>query len=228
MHRLPAMNSPEAPISHHWLDSTHISFGVLTAGIVAGNVKLEGSRFNGREPDQHRFDIETAPLDSTALRLSWNPARTLSLQASWAHLIDPEQLEPGEDQTRWSASALYNRPLGRHARWSTTLAWGRRSREHGNLDAFLLESALAKGPWTLFGRAERTENDELGASGGHHGPAYRVGKVSLGALHDFRAAPHLRLGIGGLWAFNFVPAGLEPSYAGDRNGAMLFLRLRID
>jgi hypothetical protein len=226
MHRLSALDSPEAPISHHWLDSTHIAFGVFTAGIIAGDVKLEASRFNGREPDRNRFDIETRPLDSTAVRLSWNPARALSLQASWAHLTDPEQLEPGEDQVRWSASALYNQPLGRRARWSTTLAWGRRSREHGRLDAFLLENAVSRRRWTLFGRAERTENDELAGAG--HGPAYRVGKVSLGAMHDFRAAPHVRLGVGGLWAFNFVPAGLESSYAGDRDGAMLFLRLRID
>jgi hypothetical protein len=225
MHRFSAMPSPEAPISHHWLDSTHISFGIVTAGLVAGDFKLEGSRFNGREPDQNRFDIETGPFDSTALRLSWNPARNLSLQASWARLAGPEQLEPGEDQTRWSASALYHRPLGRRARWSTTLAWGRRSSGHRPLDAFVLESAVERSPWTLFGRAERTENDELG---GHHGPVFAVGKLSLGALHDFRAAPHLRLGLGGLWAFNFIPAGLEPSYAGDRNGAMAFLRVTID
>jgi hypothetical protein len=228
MHRLSALDSPEAPISHHWLDSTHIAFGVVTAGAIVGDVKLEASRFNGREPDQHRFDIETGPLDSTAVRLSWNPARTLSLQASWARLIDSEQLEPGEDQTRWSASLLYNQPLGRRARWSTTLAWGRRSKSHGHLDAFLLESAVTRRRWTLFARAERTENDELEAAAGHHGPAFRVGKVSLGVLHDVRVAPHVRLGIGGLWAFNFVPAGLEPSYAGDPKGGMLFLRLRID
>ena len=228
MHRFSALASPEAPISHHWLDSTHISFGVLTAGLVAGNFKLEGSRFNGREPDQRRFDIETGSLDSTALRISWNPARTLSLQASWARLASPEQLEPGEDQTRWSASALYHRPLGRRARWSTALAWGRRSSGHRPLDAFVLESALERGAWTLFGRAERTENDELGTAGGHHGPAFAVGKLSLGAIHDFRAAPHLRLGLGGLWAFNFVPADLEASYRGDRSGAMVFLRVTID
>lgn len=228
MHRFSALASPEAPISHHWLDSTHISFGVLTAGIVAGDVKVEGSRFNGREPDQRRFDIETGPLDSTALRISWNPARTLSLQASWARLASPEQLEPGEDQTRWSASALYHRPLGRRARWSAALAWGRRSSGHRPLDAFVLESALERGRWTLFGRAERTENDELGTIGGHHGPAFAVGKLSLGAIHDIRAAPHLRIGLGGLWAFNFVPADLEASYRGDRNGAMVFLRVTID
>ncbi|HEX8573974.1 MAG TPA: hypothetical protein VF759_14610 [Allosphingosinicella sp.] len=228
MHRFSAMASPEAPISHHWLDSTHSSFGVLTAGLVVGKVKLEASRFNGREPDQHRFDIETGPLDSTALRLSWNPLRSLSLQASWADLESPEQLEPGEDQTRWSASALYTMPLGRRARWSTTLAWGRRSGGHRPLDAFLLETAVERRGWTLFGRAERTENDELGSAGGHHGPAFAVGKLSLGALRDFRLVPHARLGIGALWAFNFVPAGLEAAYSGDRNGAMAFLRVTID
>ena len=75
MHRLSIMDSPEAPISHHWLDSTHISFGVVTAGLVLDRVKLEASRFNGREPDQHRWDIETGPLDFTALRALVEPHR---------------------------------------------------------------------------------------------------------------------------------------------------------
>jgi hypothetical protein len=228
MHRLSIMDSPEAPISHHWLDSTHISFGVVTAGLVAGPVKVEASRFNGREPDQHRYGIETDPLDSTALRLSWNPARTLSMQASWGRFVSPEQLEPGENQTRWSASAIYTRPVGGHGWWSTTAAWGRRSAGHRDLDAFVLESAVSRSGWTLFGRAERTENDELLPAAGHHGPVFRVGKASLGAVRDFRVADHLKVGAGALYAFNFVPAALEPSYGGDPGGAMLFLRLKVD
>ena len=36
MHRLSIMDSPEAPITHHWFDSTHITFGVLTAGVTYG------------------------------------------------------------------------------------------------------------------------------------------------------------------------------------------------
>ncbi|HET6943157.1 MAG TPA: hypothetical protein VFH89_13435, partial [Sphingomicrobium sp.] len=76
MHREAIMDSPEAPISHHWLDSTHISFGVLTAGVVLDRFKVEASRFNAREPDEHRWDIETGALDSTAVRVSWNPGRT--------------------------------------------------------------------------------------------------------------------------------------------------------
>ena len=106
MHRLSIMDSPEAPISHHWLDSTHVSFGVVTAGLVVDGFKLEASRFNGREPDQHRWDIETGPLDSTSLRLSWNPTPNLALQASWAHLASPEQLAPGENRSEEQTSEL--------------------------------------------------------------------------------------------------------------------------
>ncbi|HWT13857.1 MAG TPA: hypothetical protein VN231_13975 [Allosphingosinicella sp.] len=228
MHRMSIMDSPEAPITHHWLDSTHIVFGVVTAGLVAGNVKVEASRFNGREPDHRRYDIETGPLDSTAVRLSWNPVRELSLQASWARLIEPEQLEPGENSTRWSASAIYTRRLGRTGWWSTSLAWGRRSAEHEQLDAFFVESAAGLGAWTLFARAERIETNELLAEGGHHGPTFDVAKASLGAVRDFRLGRNVRLGLGGLYAFNFVPDGLEAQYAGDPDGAMLFVRLRID
>ena len=228
MHREAIMDSPEAPISHHWLDSTHIAFGVVTFGLAFGDVRIEASRFNGREPDENRWDIETGPLDSTALRISANPTRNLSLQASWAHLVSPEQLAPDENETRWSASAIYTRGVGARGWWSTTLAWGRRAQDHGTLDAFTLESAAGLGGWTLFGRAERIETDELFSAGGHHGPAYDVGKVSAGLLRDFRVARHVRVGVGGLYALNFVPGALEPSYGGDPDGAMLFLRLRID
>lgn len=228
MHRFSAMDSPEAPISHHWLDSTHIAFGVVTAGVAFGDVRIEASRFNGREPDQHRWDIETGPLDSTAIRVSANPARNLSLQASWAHLVSPEQLAPSEDETRWSASAIYTRRVGAHGWWSTTFAWGRRSGDHDALDAFTFESAAALGSWTLFGRAERIETNELLPAGGGHGPVFDVGKVSAGLIRDFSIAEHVRFGVGGLYALNFVPEALEASYGGDPDGAMLFVRLRID
>jgi hypothetical protein len=106
MHRLSAMDSPEAPITHHWLDSTHITFGVMTAGWVHDNWKVEASRFHGREPDQHRYDIESGDLDSSAVRVSWNPTERLAFQVSWADLTSPEQLEPDENETRWSASGI--------------------------------------------------------------------------------------------------------------------------
>jgi hypothetical protein len=224
MHRMAVADSPEAPITHHWLDSTHISFGVVTAGLILGNVKVEASRFNGREPDQHRWNIETGPLDSTALRLSWNPTRNLSLQASWAHLVRPEQLEPDENSKRWSASALWTRRFGADNWVSTTLGWGNRD----GAEAVAAEAGLGLGLWTLYGRAEYAENDELDPAAGHHGQRRRVGKVSFGAIRDFRVAPHLRFGLGAQVTQNFVPAALEPLYAGDPRGAMAFVRLKLD
>lgn len=224
MHRMAIADAPEAPVTHHWLDSTHITFGVVTAGLILGNVKLEASRFNAREPDERRWNIETGPLDSTALRVSWNPTRNLSLQASWAHLVSPEQLEPDENSNRWSASALYTRRLGTENWFSATLAWGNRD----GAEAVAAEAGLGLGLWTLFGRAEYAQNNELTFAGGHHGPTYDVGKVSVGAIRDFRVAPHVRLGLGAQVSQNFIPAALEPLYAGDPRGAMAFIRLKID
>jgi hypothetical protein len=228
MHRLSIMDSPEAPITHHWLDSTHISFGVLTLGAVLGDWKVEASRFNGREPDEHRYNIETGRLDSTAARVSWNPDAHWSLQASWAREIAPEQLEPDTNQTKWSASAIYTRPLGDQGWWSTTAAWGRKSGDHRDLDAFALESAVKLGrDWTLFGRAERTENDELVSTGDHHGPVFTVGKVSVGAVRDWPISEHLSLGLGALYAYDFTPSRLDAVYGGDPHGAMVFTRLKL-
>ncbi|HEX6072286.1 MAG TPA: hypothetical protein VFY95_04690, partial [Sphingomicrobium sp.] len=180
MHREAILDSPEAPISHHWLDSTHIAFGVLTAGVVVDRVKLEVSRFNGREPDQHRWNIETAPLDSTAVRVSWNPTAELALQGSWGHFTDAEQLEPGVDQKRWSASALYAREIAPGWKFAATLAWGRKAIEDHKDDAYVAEASLKHRGWTVFGRGEITENRELVEDPEEHGPAFRVGKVSLG------------------------------------------------
>jgi hypothetical protein len=228
MHRLSIMDSPEAPISHHWLDSTHITFGVVTAGYVHDNWKVEASRFRGREPDEHRYDIEAPKLDSTAVRLSWNPTSNWSLQASWADVKSPEQLEPQVNQTKWSASAIYTVPFGNGGWWSTTAAWGRRSSGHEDLDAWVLESALKpNADWTIFGRAERVDNNELLSTGDHHGPTFTVSKASLGAIRDWRLSDHATFGLGGLYAVNFVPGGLEAAYGGDPNGAMAFVRLKL-
>jgi hypothetical protein len=230
MHRQAILDSPEAPISHHWLDSTHISFGVLTAGVVLDRFKLEVSRFNGREPDQHRWNIETGPLDSTAVRLSWNPTEEISLQGGWGHFEEPEQLEPGGDQKRWSASALYAREVAPGWTLNGTLAWGRKTVDHHGEtwrdDAFVAEASLRHGAWTMFARGERTENRELVEE--EHGKAHRVGKISLGAVRDFRIAPNLSLGAGGLIALNFVPDGLAPLYGGHNPlGAMGFVRIKL-
>src|SRR5262245_47145736 len=112
MHRFSGEDNPEAPITHHWLDSTHITYGVVTLGYVLGEVKIEGSLFRGREPDENRYDIETGRLDSASVRLSWNPGRNWALQVSRGHIKSPEQLHPDEDVDRTTASALSHRAFG--------------------------------------------------------------------------------------------------------------------
>jgi hypothetical protein len=224
MHRPAAMTSPEAPITHHWLDSTHITFGVLTAGFVQGRWKLEASQFTGREPDEDRYDIERPRMDSTALRASWNPGEHWSLQASWADVKSPEQLEPDVDEERLSASALYGRDLGGGRSWSMTFAWGHKNPDHDeSTDALALEAAWAPAAgWQLFARAEWIETHELGDD--HH-DVHEVAKLSVGGLREFALADRLGIGVGALYTINDVAGALAPSYGGSHpNGAMVFVQ----
>lgn len=227
MHRLSAMDSPEAPISHHWLDSRHITFGVLTAGWVHGDWKVEASAFRGREPDQHRYDIESGDLDSTAIRLSWNPNENWALQLSWADVESPEALDPAEDETRWSASAIYTRPIGEDGWYSATFAYGLKERSDGvSLDAWLAEAAWhPNARWTLFTRAEAIESDELEGPG--HGPIREAQRLSVGAIRDWRVNDHAVFGIGAVLQQHFADGALETRYDGDPQGAMAFVRLKV-
>ncbi|MDP9057551.1 MAG: hypothetical protein M3N34_09585 [Pseudomonadota bacterium] len=235
MHRLSIMDSPEAPISHHWVDSTHITEGVITGGFVYGDVKLEVSGFKGREPDQHRYDIETPKLDSIAIRASYNPTHRLALQASWARQISPEQLAPEINERRWSVSGIYTVPIGKEGFWSTTAIWAQRrafgvEQRGPTLDAWVLESAVHPDPrWTIYGRYERVDNDELlSVPAGKEAPVFTVSKAELGVIRDFEVLPHLKFGIGAQVARNFVGHDLAAAYGGDRWGSMGFVRLKID
>jgi hypothetical protein len=227
------MDIPEAPITHHWLDSTHITFGVVTAGLVLDKWKIEASAFRGREPDQHRFDIEAPKLDSFSARLSWNPIRELSMQVSAARIKSPEQLEPDVNETRITASGTYTQPFGRDFLWSTTAAWGRKLEQPGpTLDSLMLESALRiRNTYTLFLRAERIDSHELlhdtpdvAESLSH--AVLPVTKVSVGGIYDFKLEKHLKLGVGGLVSKFSVPGELTPFYGASPTSYMLFLRLK--
>jgi len=230
MHRLGGMDIPEAPITHHWLDSTHITFGVLTAGVVLDKWKVEASAFRGREPDEHRFDIETPSLDSFSARLTYNPIQQLSMQVSAGHLHSPEKLEPDRNEDRVTASATYTQPFGDNNIWSTTFAWGRKMLQPGDtLDGFMLESALIfQKTYTLFLRAERVDENELF----HHvhdfeGRIFTVNKVSVGGIYDVPLHPNVKFGIGGLVSTYGIPSEIKPFYGNDPFSYMVFGRLKV-
>src|SRR4029078_11850909 len=226
-HRTCRMDIPEAPITHHWLDSTHITFGVVTAGVVLDTWKLEASAFKGREPDQYRYDIEAPKLDSYSARISWNPIRELSFQVSWGHLKSPEGLDPDKNEDRFTVSAIYTQTFGNYNTWSTTLSWGRKKMKPGDtLDGFILETAaIFQKKYTLFARAERVQENEL--LGLEPAPTFTVNKLTVGGIYDFIRTDHAKFGIGGLVSIYGVPDGLKPFY-GDPTSAMAFVRLKIE
>src|SRR5262249_31185105 len=185
MHRPSGMDIPMAPITDHWVDSTHITFGVLTAGVVLNTWKIEASVFRGREPDQYRYDIEAPKLDSYSARVSWNPIRELSLQVSWGHLTSPEQLEPDKNEDRFTMSATYPRLWGKKNFGSRPAVWGRKMMKPGDtLDGLLIETtAIFKNKYTLSARAERVQENELLDL--EPAPIFTVNKLTIGGIYDF-------------------------------------------
>jgi hypothetical protein len=127
MHRSSAGADPLVPISHHFLDATHISHGVLTAGVYTDLLQVEGSLFNGREPDQDRWALDRMRLSSRSARVTLTPGASWVIQASIGELSEPEQLHPGIDVQRSTLSASHATRIGPVA-WATTIAWGRNVR----------------------------------------------------------------------------------------------------
>ena len=229
MHRFAAMALPEAPIAHHWLDSTHITYGVLTAGAVMDRFKLEVSAFRGREPDQDRWNIEKPKLDSQSLRLSFNPTPAWALQASAGRLHSPEQLEPEVNTDRATISAMYAHPW-EGGRWETTLAWGRNRNRPGRvLDAFSAEAAARwQDRHTLFGRWERVEKDELFPEGDPRaGRPFTVAKASLGYRYDLWQIEHWTAGIGVVGTVAMLPFDLISAYGGNPSSGLVFMHLAL-
>jgi hypothetical protein len=229
MHRFSAEDNPEAPLSHHWLDSTHVSYGVITAGYQWEPVKLEASAFNGREPDQNRYQVELGSLDSYSARLSYNPVPDLALQVSQGRLASPEQLEPNIAVRRTTASVSYNRMFPA-LQWQSTLAFGRDAPDAGAAsDAWLLESALRlHRVHTIFGRAEQVGKDELFTPGQPlYGPTYTIKALSLGYIYDFVQWGPVHLGLGAMGTVYRYPSVLDPVYGEGPTSYLLFMRARL-
>jgi hypothetical protein len=220
-HRVSAMPGPIAPITHHWLDATHISFGVATAGLFGRKWKIEGSIFNGREPDEERYNIDLDRLDSFSGRVWLMPNAHWAFQVSAAELNEAEQdPESSErhDVTRTTASATYHRPLADGGIWANTIAWGRNREDGHSTDAVLVETNLnLRERNVIFARAElaRKSGEDLAVD--DEDPAladefFTVGSVSLGYVRQLSPMGSLMPGIGVRASVSFLPGGLDPFY----------------
>ncbi len=230
-HRFTAMANPLAPLGHHWQDSTHIAFGVLTAGVFTRMFKLEGSWFNGREPDADRYDIDLRTPDSFAARLTVNPTVDTSGQVSTARLDSPEQLEPDVSVQRTTASLMWNRRLGATSDVAVTAIFGRNDPSEGPAtNAGLGEAALMlRREHTVFTRAELLEKTghDLALPEAMENETFGIASFSAGYVYDATRLGHVVPGIGFVGTLNAIGDNLEPFY-GTRTpwGAMVFVRLR--
>jgi hypothetical protein len=231
MMRWSSMVNPEAPITHHWLDSTHITFGVVTLGCILNDIKFEASAFNGREPDQSRWNIESPKLDSQSARLSYNPNDHWAFQVSYGHIKNPETLQPNVNTNRTTASAIYNQRFGNQNNWQTTLAWGQNANHSGHtLNGYLLESAVNFYlTHTFFGRLEHVQKDELFESPSPlANQVFMVNKLSLGYLYEFPTWYFMKPGIGALIDTYALQNAIQSAYGSRPFSYMLFARISFD
>jgi hypothetical protein len=245
MHRASAFEIPSAPLGHHWQDSTHISFGVVTAGANLWRFRIEGSVFNGREPDEDRKDIDLASMDSWSARLWFTPTQNWALQFSHGRLENPEVIEPGTVE-RNTASISYDRQWT-NAWWATSLIWGRNHERQANSNAYLFESTVnfldrnylftrlelvdkaGLLEENIFGRAgvDQFIQTSLGLEPGpRFDQAFRVGAFIFGGVRDVIATKKLRVGLGADITLYHVPRPLEQIYGSAPASAQFWVRIK--
>jgi hypothetical protein len=231
MHRISALPNALAPITHHWFDSTHITYGVATVGVFTPTWKAEASLFNGREPDEHRKDFDVAAMDSWSGRVWFMPSSRWALQLSGGRLNEAEAGHAGGprvDVDRVTASVTYHHPTLENTLWATTLGWGRNSEAGEATNALLAESSVTfRDRDAFFGRLEWAEKSghDLVVSPGHE--LFDVAKLQGGYTRYLATWHGWAPGAGAAFSVGFVPESLRPDYGSRANaGFSVYLTLR--
>jgi hypothetical protein len=213
MHRASAGDNPTAPLGHHKLDSTHVSFGVVSAALDHGKWTIEGSIFNGREPDDNRWNFDFGKLDSFSGRLWFKPASEWELQASSGRLTEPEELEPG-NIIRSTVSLAWTRASAGNVAGFTT-AYGRNDADHGSEQALLVEGARQVGRRAFYTRFE-TLQIESGV----------VTALTGGGVWDILRAFGIEGGLGADLTVHRTPEAARDEYGSHPVSFHVFFRLR--
>ena len=214
MHRPSAIANPQAPLSHHYLDATHITPGVVSISVNRSGFGIEAGAFHGQEPDEDRLDLDTAALDSYSVRASWADG-PWQFQVSGADLKTPERKSP-YDATRVTASASYFKgDENRSIAWMA--AFGQNREVFGKLEAYLFEAAKRTGKHSFYTRVESAAKDILDAGFHPIGVAHthrqsRVGALTVGYLRDIVSRSLGTFAIGGDVTAYRVPDNLSESY----------------
>jgi hypothetical protein len=214
MHRPSAAENPAAPLGHHTFDSTHISYGVITAAVDHGPWTVEGSLFNGREPDDDRWNVEFGPLDSVSGRVWFQPNDRWEFQASSGFLKHPEELEPGNlVRTTISASWFTRRGADFAA---VTAGYGVNHKDDGNHWGFFTEGTRHAGLNSVYGRFEAQQpeialllTDAIVDTAESRALRGTVLAFTVGGVRDFLRTRGFELGVGGDVTFYGVPDVLQ-------------------
>lgn len=230
MHRPSALADPDAPISHHWNDGTHITFGVATLGYRYGKFRLEASSFTGKEPDEERYGFDKPRFDSWSGRLSFNPSDNWAFQVSRGWIESPEALHPGEDVTRTTASAIYSRPFGDEKFLDATGIWGlNKSPHHEGENALLLEGRLRLQRLAVYTRYEwvQKSSEELALDENTYGEhtLFDIHALTLGAHYDLFHMGRIRVAGGGQLTGYAADHRLDALYGRHPLSGELFLRI---
>ena len=234
-HRTSASEDPVGTLGHHQEDSTHIANDVVTVGFTRNIARIEASGFHGREPDEHRWNIDQGKIDSWATRFTLQPGQNWSGQYSYARIASPEALFPTEDQERMTASVQYNKPLAQ-GNWANTLLWGR-TRSLGDSakeNSYLLESTLCfktrNYVWTRMENAGRSNELLYGENplppGFQEQPLTHVQAYTFGFDREVNLLPHVASAIGAQVTAYGVGKPLQTIYRTDPVGINVFVRLR--
>lgn len=229
MHRPSALSNPDAPISHHWVDATHITFGVATVGVRYNNLKLEGSSFTGREPDENRYDFDKPKFDSWSGRLSYNPTKNWAFQVSHGFIKSPESLHPEEDVSRTTASAIFSKKLKRSS-VNATAVWGiNKTAGHDGENAAMAEGEWRKNKLAIYTRYEWVQKsvEELALDETYYGhdAIFPVNAVTAGFSYDLLNIGQSRLAGGGQFTFYHADDRLDALYGHNPMAFEVYLRL---
>ena len=220
MHRPSAADLVLAPLGHHVFDSTHVSFGVVAAAFERGRWTVEGSVFNGREPDENRWDFDFDPLDSVAGRLRFRPSSAWELQVSTGHLVDPEILEPGNVQ-RTTASASWLTDASTDRMRALTIGYGVNvgPGSHPNQHAAFGELSRRLGRSSISGRVEVLQIE---------GPDDQnvITSFSGGASRDFLRGRGFEGAIGVSGSIAAAPADVRAVYGTLPASFQIYVRFR--
>lgn len=229
VHRPSGMFNPDAPLSHHWVDATHITFGVATVGFRYGSVKIEGSSFTGREPNEKRYDFDKPLFDSWSGRLSFNPSKSWAWQVSHAFIKSPEALHPGEDINRTTASATYSVNSGKDKFTNITILWGlNKVKAHDAENALLLEATQTFSKLAIYGRYEWVQKsvEELNLDESVFGETlFPVHTFTLGTSYDILSIGKTKIALGGQLSLYKADSRLDILYGTNPMAGQVYLRI---